>query len=366
MTRNLLPRRTLGSSGIEVSCIGIGCWGIGGEDFNLGLPMGWTGADDRQAIDGLVTAYELGANLFDTADVYGHGHSERLIGRFVREVPRREVVLVSKVGYFAGTASHGYEPSHMRRQLEQTLENLCTDHLDVYFLHHSNFGEHNQYLDSAAESMERFKQEGLIKSVGMRGPHRYARDRIDAKVEQRGDKTAQFRTAFETVRPEVLAVRDNLLTPLPRSASIFAFADEMNCGILVNKPLAQGLLTGKHRAGSPVRYGRGDHRLRKRWFRPESVELIEEGLIRVRAIVGHSSADLISVALWACLERSPHAAVLAGFMTPQQVRENLTCLGDAPPLEKLNRVREIMSEVQQRLDAEGEVFLDEDTGLAAQ
>jgi hypothetical protein len=82
--------------------------------------------------------------LFDTADVYGHGRSERLVGRLVgrlvAQVPRAELVLVSKVGYFTGTAAHGFAPGHMRRQLEQTLENLRTDRLDVYFLHHSQFG----------------------------------------------------------------------------------------------------------------------------------------------------------------------------------------------------------------------------------
>jgi aryl-alcohol dehydrogenase-like predicted oxidoreductase len=359
MTEEAIPKRILGSTGIVVSGLGVGCWGIGGEDFNLGLPMGWSGAADDASIAGLEEAYRLGANLFDTADVYGHGRSERLIGRLVKQVPRTTLVLTSKVGYFAGTAQHGYDPGHMRRQLEQTLDNMATDYLDIYFLHHANFGPHDEYLDGAIEAMNQFKREGLIKTVGMRGPHRFALDRIRPRPELSSDKVGRFHSLFNAVQPEVIAVRDNLLTPTERSAGLFAFADENDCGILINKPLAQGLLTGKHSPDEPPKYGDGDHRLRKRWFKPAALSVLEEGLGRARAIVGPSRTDLIRICLWACLVRSPRAAVLVGFMTPEQIRENLTCLGNEPPANRIAEVRAIMAEVQSRLDAEGEVFVDQ-------
>ena len=121
-----LPWRTLGRSGIAVPAVGIGCWAIGGPDSNLGLPMGWdSGADERAAAAGLEAAWAGGARLFDTADIYGHGRSERLIGRLVAGVRRDEIVLSSKVGYFAGTAEHGFEPGHMcasRSRRWRTLE----------------------------------------------------------------------------------------------------------------------------------------------------------------------------------------------------------------------------------------------------
>jgi methylglyoxal reductase len=101
-----LPQRTLGRSGITVPAIGIGCWAIGGPDCNLGMPMGWaSGAGETAAISGLETAWELGARLYDTADVYGHGRSERRLGSLVRQVPREQIVLTSKVGYRRPSAS---------------------------------------------------------------------------------------------------------------------------------------------------------------------------------------------------------------------------------------------------------------------
>jgi methylglyoxal reductase len=358
-----LPVRVLGRCGITVPAVGIGCWGIGGPDANLGLPMGWdSGADDNAALAGLFGGWECGARLFDTADVYGHGRSERLLGRLVAQVPREEIVLVSKVGYFTGTAEHGFQPGHMRRQLEQTLENLGTNRLDIYFLHHSDFGPDDRWLTPAAETMHALRETGLVRAVGMRGPHRFALERLTTPPSRRGDKIGRFRAVFDRVRPDVLAVRDNLLTPAARSQGIFEFARRHQVGVLVNKTLAQGLLTGAHDPGRPRRFGAGDHRSRKRWFTADAVAAIAAGLDELREVIGPEPEQLVRVALWACLDRYEHAVALVGFTSPEQVRTNLTCLGDRPPKHLMDQARTIMAGVQQRLDAAGEVFLDEQPG----
>src|SRR6266487_526189 len=355
-----LTVRRLGRSWISVPCIGIGCWAIGGPDVNLGLPMGWSsGADEREAAAGLEAAWELGARLYDTADVYGHGRSERRLGRLIAQVPRSQIVVSSKVGYFAGTAEHGFEPCHMRRQLEQTLDNLGTGYLDIYALHHSDFGEGDRWLHPAVEAMRSFRDQGLIRAIGMRGPHRFALDRLTTPPELRGDKIARFQAVFETVQPDILAVRDNLLTPDERSAGVFAFAQAHRCGVLINKPLAQGLLTGAHQPHNPRLFGEGDHRSRKRWFTPEAITVIDDGLQQLRASADGEPADLICVALWSCLERYDKAAVLVGFTSADQVRANLVCLGQAPPPDQITEARTIMAAVQAKLDSGGEVFVDE-------
>ncbi|NKY87544.1 aldo/keto reductase [Nocardia veterana] len=347
----------LGSSGIEVSAIGAGCWAIGGPDTNLGLPMGWGRVEESAAIAGLERAWELGVTLYDTADVYGHGRSERLLGRLVSQVPRDRIQLVSKVGYFAGTAAHGYDAGHMRRQLEQTLNNLDTTWLDVYFFHHSEFGPNDERLELAIEAMRGFQQEGLIRAIGMRGPHRYAPERLS--VGPKADKEARFRELFDRIAPQVLAVRDNLLTPQDRSNSIFTFADSHGCGVLINKPLSQGLLTGTYDPARPRVFGPQDHRSRKRWFSPAALAVISDGLDQVRTLVGPDNEDLIRIAVWSCLTRSENAAVLVGFSNPAQVATNISAVGARPDDVVITRVRAIMADVQRRLDAEGEVFVDE-------
>ncbi|HEY0694334.1 MAG TPA: aldo/keto reductase [Kribbella sp.] len=357
-SRPTIPTRQLGATGITVPVIGIGCWAIGGPDDNLGMPMGWsTGANEDESLTGLEKAWEYGARLYDTADVYGHGKSERLLGRLVVQVPRKEIVLASKVGYFAGTAEHGFEPRHMRRQLEQSLDNLKTDHLDIYAFHHPNFGADDCWLQPAIEAMRTFREQGLIKAIGMRGPHRFALDRLATPPDQRGDKIARFKALFDKVEPDVLAIRDNLLTPSAQSDGIFSYADQQNVGILISKPLGQGLLTGAYRPDAQPTFGPGDHRLRKRWFQPDAIEIIDTGLNHLRAIVGTRTKDLISVALWACLDRSPNAIALAGFTSPDQVAMNLRSLTPRPAPEKVAAARKIMAEVQEQLDATGETIL---------
>lgn len=353
-----IPTRHLGATGIAVPAIGIGCWAIGGPDDNLGMPMGWsTGADAARSLAGLETAWHHGARLYDTADVYGHGRSERLLGQLVAQVPRHEIVLASKVGYFAGTAEHGFEPRHMRRQLEQSLDNLRTDHLDVYAFHHPNFGTDDHWLHPAIDAMRTFRDQGLINAIGMRGPHRFALDRLTTPPDQRGDKIARFRALFDTVQPDILAIRDNLLTPSHRSQGVFSFADDHNVGILISKPLGQGLLTGTYRADVQRAFGDGDHRLRKRWFQPDAIEIINAGLDRVRAIAGPHTENLIRLALWGCLDRSPNAVALVGFTNPDQVAMNLGSLGPRPDTAEIAAAREIMTDTQARLDAAGETIL---------
>ncbi|MDI3407661.1 aldo/keto reductase [Streptomyces cavernicola] len=359
-TASELPYRTL-TGGLNVHPIGIGCWAIGGPDNNLGLPMGWSTADDDASMRGLEAAYSLGANLYDTADVYGHGHSERLIGRLVDSVPRASVVLSSKVGYFTGTAAHAYEPNHMRRQLETTLENLRTDHLDVYFLHNAEFGEDDRFLDGAIDMMRTFQSEGLVKTVGMRGPHRFATERVNVPKEQRKDKHARFRYLFDRVQPDYLACRFNALTPPPPAGQkdIFAFAAEHGASILINKPLSQGLLTGKYDPARPPTFAAGDHRLRKAWFTPDALDIIDDGLRPLRERFGASTADLTRVALHYCLQHADNAALLVGFTGPEQVTQNLNAIGDPLTDEDIDFVRLTAGRLQQQLDAAGEVFLDE-------
>ncbi len=118
-----------------------------------------------------------------------------------------------------------------------------------------------------------------------------------------------------------------------------------------------------HRAVT-VHRGVPDHRSRKRWFTPAAIKIVDEGLDELRAIAGPRSADLIRVALWACLERCERAAVLVGFTSAAQVRTNLTCLGARPAAELIARARAVMAAVQARLDSGGEVFLDEQAGAA--
>ncbi len=336
-----LERRVLGRSGLEVSALGIGCWAIGGKDWNLSLPMGWSGANDRDALEGLVRAFEIGATLFDTADIYGHGRSERLVGEFLRHVPRHEVVISSKVGYFQGTAPSAYHPLHLRHQLEMTLANLGTDHLDIYAFHNFHFGPDDRFLEGAVGQMLEFREQGLVRAIGMRGPHRFAPDRVSVPTDGPADKYARFMIVADILRPDIVSVRYNMLTPdaADGAPDIFSWAEQHSVGLLINKPLAQGLLTDKYDPHHPPVFGPGDHRQRKRWFTAEGLRPLHSRLVPLRKRFGDAPADMVRIALQYCLQRSPQAAVVVGFKNATQVEMNLTSLHEPLSGDELAYIR---------------------------
>lgn len=209
-----MPRRVLPGLNAEVSALGAGCWTIGGAATNGGVPIGWDGVNSNAAYTGLVRTHELGVSLFDTADVYGLGASERLLGRLLRDLDRATVTVASKVGYFAGTAQHGYEPAQMRHQFSSTLDNLGTDYLDIYYLHSSDFGENDRYLSGVVEFMAELKAQGLIRAVGRRAPHEFAQEWAAGRG-ARAESVARFLRLCTAIRPDVVTARYNLLSPMP-------------------------------------------------------------------------------------------------------------------------------------------------------
>ncbi len=299
----------LGTSGIEVSEISLGCWAIGGASWRDGNPVGWAGADDAQSLAGLRRAYELGITHFDTADVYGDGHSEVLIGQFLREVPRDQLVIASKVGWFKGTAQSAMQPLHVRHQLEQTLDNLGTDYLDIYYFHNADFGADDRYLEESAELLRTSQQEGKIRAIG-----------------QSAYSFADFQRVCPTVRPSVIQFGYSALGSDfdDRANNLFCWAESNGYGMVLFSPLAQGLLLDKFNPGEPPQFGEGDIRGTSDAFTPESLGNLRERLGPIRERFGSTTADLARVALQYALSRSAQACVIPGFKNPAQVETNMS------------------------------------------
>jgi len=157
--------RALGKSDVKVSEISLGCWTMGGRNWVKGQSIGWADVDEQDIKTAVDYAIEHGVNHFDNADVYGNGHAERMLAR-VLGAKSKDAIIATKVGWFQGTAAHYYEPKHIRHQCEQSLVNLKRDYIDLYYFHHGNFGENDEYLDDAVDVMHRLKDEGKIRLIG--------------------------------------------------------------------------------------------------------------------------------------------------------------------------------------------------------
>ncbi|MGA5817996.1 aldo/keto reductase [Kitasatospora sp. NPDC094028] len=343
-----MERRLLPGLNRTVSALGAGCWTIGGLATNRGVPIGWAGVDEAEAFAGLVRAHDLGVTLYDTADVYGLGRSERLVGRLLRQVNRSRLTISSKVGYFAGTAVHPYQAAQMRRQLVTSLGNLGTDYLDLYCLHSGDFGPDDRYLDEAVDLVQRLRREGLIRAVGMRAPHEFAAEWAADPSHPRAAETARFLALFDRIQPHLLSVRYNLLSPVcgPGETDIFSFARQRRVGLLLKQVLGQGLLLGAYDPLAPPRFPPGDHRHNDPRFSTGGLRAIQSGLEVLRQRFGPSQADLTRVALRYALGRDPNAAVLVGFRTAQQITSNLTCLGEPLSPDDIGWVQSVMASVR--------------------
>ncbi len=157
----------LGRTELQVSNVSLGTWSHGGPNENEGRSVGWSGFDRDVARDSLVAAAEHRITHWDTADVYGSGRSETLIGEVLKELSRNDLCLATKVGWDRGPHDHFYHGSWVRQQLESSLRRLGTDHVEIYYMHHCNFGPNDERLDEVMELFHRFKDEGKIRHIGL-------------------------------------------------------------------------------------------------------------------------------------------------------------------------------------------------------
>ncbi|SEO13099.1 aldo/keto reductase [Paenibacillus sp. OV219] len=323
----MMEYRVLGRSGLKVSEVSLGCWAIGGPSWRDGNPVGWTGNNDEESIAGLRRAFELGINHLDTADVYGDGHSERVIGKFLKEVPRDQVVIATKVGWFKGTAPNAMQPIHIRHQLEQSLMNLGTDYLDLHYFHNTNFGPDDLYLEEAADTMRQLQQEGKVRVIGQSG-YSY-RDLMRVSPVTRPDVLQFHYNAFgnEFDKPET---------------NLFKWADENNVGMVLFGPLAQGLLLDKFDPENPPQFGEGDIRAENSGFTKDGLLALRSKLQPIKERFGADTQDLIRVMLQFALAQSPNACVIPGFKNARQVESNAAGAGKPLTQEDVAFIREAL------------------------
>jgi len=297
-----VPHRHLGRTRLSVPVVSLGTWAYGGENVAGKAEIGWSGHDDDMALAALARAHALGIDHWDTADVYGDGRSEALIGRMWQAVPRASVVLASKVGYDRGGHTLAYEPDHMRRQLERSLTRLGTDHLDIYYLHHCDFGPDDRQLDGALRVLHDAKGQGLVRWIGLSDWSDHAIMRV-----------------IHQVAPDVVQPYRNLTHDDVHPSGLHAYCDRHDVGLVYFSPIRHGLLLGKY--ATPTTFTRGDFRNSDAAFRDAAVlNRLMQNALSLRARFADRSPEPVLAALIAPILRdSPAACTLLGMRNPAQV-----------------------------------------------
>jgi aryl-alcohol dehydrogenase-like predicted oxidoreductase len=318
--------RRLGRTEMMVSEIGFGAFPIGG-----GM---WGRVDDSESLAALQSAFDLGVNFFDTADVYGHGRSEELIGRVFGQAAskRANVIIATKVGFDfrAGEpARPNFDPAYIRLALEASLARLGTDYVDLYQLH--NPPQKLAKDDAVWETLRDLKAEGKVRFYGVS-----ARTANDAhaylKAAMRTDGSPGQARHFG----DTLQVAYNLVDQEAASKGIFVEAHRQDWGLISRVPLASGLLSGKYRSSHKFPPGdfRGD------WSRERLLETVS----RVEALrfLATPERSMAQAALTFALSQQPISTVIAGAKTREQVEANVAASELAPLSEEEVRQAEAL------------------------
>jgi aryl-alcohol dehydrogenase-like predicted oxidoreductase len=296
--------RTLGRTGIEVSEIGYGAWGIGGS--------GWLGAQDDESLEALNRAIDLGVNLIDTALGYGDGHSEELVGQVVRE--RSETVHVTtKIPpkNRIWPAPDGIDPeeafpaAHVIECTERSLRNTGLDVLDVQQFH--VWSDEWVGRGSWQEAIERLKAEGKIRAFG---------------VSINDHQPANALKLIDSGVVDTVQVIYNVFDQTPEDELLPA-CREHGIGVLARVPLDEGALTG--RIGPGTTFPEGD--FRARYFRGDRLEQVDQHVNALLGDLGIERDELAEVALRYVLSEDAVSSVIPGMRTVRNVERN-TALGD--------------------------------------
>jgi aryl-alcohol dehydrogenase-like predicted oxidoreductase len=322
-------KRTLGRSGIEVSALGMGCWAIGGPFWSGETPHGWGEVDDEESIRGIHKAMELGVNLFDTANVYGAGHSERVLARAF-EGRRSQVVIATKFNaVFDETTRQvtgsSTSPEGIRSACEDSLRRLNTDYIDLYQFHDNGYPA--EKAAPVRETLEELVKEGKIRSYGW-----------STDFPERAEVFAQG--------PKCTAVQLQL-NVLDDNPAMIALCEKENLGALNRGPLAMGILTDKYTSG--IKIAADDVRGEKspdwmKYFKdgkPSPEWAAKRDAIRdILTSKGRSIAQGALAWIWA---RSEKTLPIPGFRTVAQVQENAGAMQFGPlTTEQMNEIDKLL------------------------
>jgi len=305
--------RTLGRTGQVVSEIGFGSWAIGGLSYGT--------TRDEESLGALETAWEHGVTFFDTADTYGEGHSEELIGRFLKG-KRDRAFIATKVGwdFYHGGTRRNFSSDYTRFACDQSLKRLETDRIDLYQLH-------NPKLEQI-EAGELFDVLDELKAAG--------------KIRFYGVSVHTPREALAVIRSgkaDTVQLIFNLIDQRP-VAEVFPEAEAKKVGVIAREPLACGLLTGKYTAES--RFPKNDHR--NRWPK-EKLEADLEKVERLKSALSQPRASLVQPTLEFILSFKTVSVVIPGVKTKAQLLEQVKA-SEAPELtpEELSALRSLYEE----------------------
>ncbi len=290
-----IKKRTLGKSGLDITEISLGLWPIGGE--------GWGQVEDAESLKTIDAALELGVNFYDTADVYGFGHSEKILGKAMKG-RRDKFIVATKIGWIGfdhEKQSSAYTTvDKVVEVVELALKHLQTDYVDL-IQSHINFRD--KTMETMIEGFQKLQQDGKVRAYGVSTSN--------------FEYLQQFNADGKCASLQI----DHSILNRTSEAEIFPYCMENNIGVLVRGPLAMGILTGK--LTPDWEFPDGD--FRQAWQKdPERHKIFLEDLKKVEKLRPLAKGKTMGqLALLFSIAHPAVTASIPGAKTVQQLEQNV-------------------------------------------
>ncbi|AQA21107.1 aldo/keto reductase family protein [Rhodococcus sp. MTM3W5.2] len=284
-----MDTRTLGRQGLATGALGYGA---------MGTATGYGPTDDTESIAAIRKAYELGVTMFDTAEMYGWGKGEKLLGQALAPI-RDDVVIATKFGF---THSFGLDsrPEHIGEVVEASLRNLRVDTIDVLYQHRP---DPNIPIEDVIGAMKEFVEAGKVKYLGL------------SEADESTIRAAHAVHPISVLQTEYsIFARD--VEPL------FPVLEELGIGFVAYSPLARGFLSGA--VASRQSYDANDFRQYIPWWAPENFNANIAIVDELTALAGSKGATLAQLSLAWLLTRKDYVVPIPGSRNPQRVDQNVT------------------------------------------
>lgn len=320
-----MEKKMIGKSGLEASALSLGCWAIGGGEW-------WGNNDDQISIDTICRTVQLGVNWIDTARVYGFGHSEEVVGKALKLLPRRKMILSTKCGiqwYDDGGELHFMKEGHavrrdlapkaIRRDLELSLKTMGTEYVDVYYTHWQCKTYGLVPIEETMEELLKMKQEGKIRAIGA--------SNTDLQILEDYIRAGQL-----DVIQEKLSILDR------KSEELLPFCEEHGIMLQTYSPIEQGLLAGK--ASDNYVPKPGEVRDGKTWWRPENIRRVNGMLAGWKDLTEKYQCTLANLCIKWNSMLSSNINVLCGARKVSQIEDIASSLDIALSKEDFERMKQ--------------------------
>jgi aryl-alcohol dehydrogenase-like predicted oxidoreductase len=296
-----LPKRLLGSSGLEITTVGFGSWAIGGGDW----AYGWGPQDDNQSVATMRHAVELGINWIDTAAIYGLGHSEEVVGRLLRELPQSQrPYIFTKCGMAfekdrMAEPQRNLKPDSIRRECEASLRRLGVERIDLYQFHWPD--SIGTPVEDSWAAMVKLLEEGKVRAAGV--------SNFDVSLLDRCEK---IRHVDSLQPPFSLINRAVAASEIPWCAS-------HNTGVICYSPMQSGLLTDTFSRERVANLAQDDWRRRSSYFQEPNLSRNIALRDSLKPIAKRHNSSVSSVAIAWTLAWPGVTGAIVGARTPEQV-----------------------------------------------